>query len=196
MHPFKKGDIVVLKTGTAPQRVLDVGRHNGDYAVRTVYLSDPYDTYETQRRWRVARDYQLYNREADEPATENTTMADLYQTKTGEALFGTLLARNSAGRLVLEIKGTGQVRDFAPDEVEIVRPYTVRVRNMLSGQTLNMTSAAGAVAKNDIVIHDGGVIYVVEAVDTKSAKTSGSLSGRKLVTEAFASVEDNAPAGE
>lgn len=193
---FNKGDIVVLKTGEAPQRVLDVchgGSSKYGWAIRAQYLNDPDDNYGTSRRWRAADDFKPY--EGDAPETETTDMAnELYQTKTGDALFGTLLARNSAGRLVLEIKGTGQVRDFAPDEVEVVRPYTVRVRNVTTGQQVHRTAAKGSVVVGDVLLH-GGALYEVEAIDTKSGKPSGTLTGRKLVTEKIAEVADDEAEG-
>lgn len=173
--------------------MLQVGRYNGDYAIRAQYLNDPDDNYGTSRRWRVARDFKPY--EGDAPETETTNMAnELYQTKTGDALFGTLLARNSAGRLVLEIKGTGQVKDFAPDEVEVVRPYTVRVRNVMTCQQQHRTAAKGAVVVGDVLL-TGGALFEVEAIDTKNANPVGTLTGRKLATEAIAEVAEDEAEG-
>ena len=192
---FNKGDIVVLKTGEAPQRVLDTSEGVGirGWAIRAQYVNDPHDNYGTSRRWRAADDFKPY--EGDAPETETTDMAnELYQTKTGEALFGTLLALNSAGRLVLEIKGTGQVKDFAPDEVEVVRPYTVRVRNITTGQQQHRIAAKGAVVVGDVLL-TGGALYEVEAIDTKNAKPVGTLTGRKLATEKIAEVAEDEAEG-
>jgi hypothetical protein len=69
-------------------------------------------------------------------------MNDLYQTKTEPKEYGTLLAKNSAGRLVLEIRGTTIVKDFAPDEVEIVRlGPQLQIAKSLVDECLNEWSA-------------------------------------------------------
>ena len=192
MHEFAEGDIVVLKTGEAPQVVLALGRYYGMPSLRTRYVSDRDDSYDTSRTWRAASDFKPYK--GGKTATE-TKMADLYQTKTGEVEFGTLLARNSLGRLVLEMKGTGQVRDFDPSELEIVRPYTVRVVESSTGRTVNKTAIKGSVQVGDIILSKGS-FETVEAIDTKSNSPKGSLSGRKVVTEALVEVAAEEGEGE
>jgi hypothetical protein len=115
----------------------------------------------------------------------NTLMATLYQTKEETPRFGTKLAVNSAGKYVLEMKGTGEVLAFAPADVEVVMPYTVRVR-MSGGKTggeYDFFSVPGALKKGDCVGTVGYGIVVVTAVDTKSSRATKPLRGRKLVSE-------------
>ena len=108
---------------------------------------------------------------------------DLYQTKDGK--FGMLLARNSAGHLVLEMKGSGVVETHAPDDVEIVRPYTVRVRH-IGGKTgtYDAVTTPGSVSVGDLVVTSSGALVRVAALDTKST-TDTVLRGSKLVTVAI-----------
>lgn len=108
-------------------------------------------------------------------------MNDLYQTKTEPKEYGTLLAKNSAGRLVLEIRGTTIVKDFAPDEVEIVRPYTVELCNLSTGNLMHYISVPGALAQCDLVVASNQ-LHRVTRIDTKS-KSACVLIGRKLLSE-------------
>lgn len=196
MHEFSIGDFVALKNGEAPQKVISAVIRHGEQMLKCRYLSagdDP--SYDDSVRWRHARDYRLITPKGYAPKPETKTMADLYQTKTGDVEFGTLLARNSLGRLVLEMKGTGQVRDFDPAEVEIVRPYTVRVVESATGRTVNKIAAKGSVQVGDIILHKGA-FETVEAIDTKSDKIGGTLKGRKIVTEALAEVAAEEGEGE
>ena len=197
MHEFAEGDIVVLKTGEAPQVVLALGRYNGTPSLRTRYVSDPDDCYDTSRRWRAASDFRRYQGDTPETATETkTAMATLYQTKTGEVEFGTKLAVNSKGQLVLEMKGTGEIRAVDPKEVEIVRPYTVQLQNMASGQMAHRTAVKGTVAVGDLLVDNSGQFCRVVDIDTKNPSPKGKLTGRKLVTEALAEVAAEEDEGE
>lgn len=121
------------------------------------------------------------------PTTEgNTTMPKLYQTKEETPRFGTLLATNSAGKYVIEMKGTGEVLTFDKSDVEEVKPYTVRIKFQDSSNEYDYLSRKGDVEKGDMIIVDGnGHIAKVTAVDTKSDRATKELSGRKVVTTPF-----------
>lgn len=117
-------------------------------------------------------------------AEEKKEMTKLYQTKEATPRFGTLLAFNSAGQAVLEMKGSGEVLTFEPKDIEVVRPYTVDVR--FAGETMHYSylSKPGAVKIGDVVLMDNGAKMVfVRAIDTKSDKATKVLRGRRLVTE-------------
>ena len=116
----------------------------------------------------------------------NTTMSKLYQTKEETPRFGTLLATNSAGKYVIEMKGTGEVLTFDKGDVEEVKPYTVRIKFQDSSNEYDYLSRKGDVEKGDMIIVDGnGHIAKVTAVDTKSDRATKELSGRKVVTAPF-----------
>lgn len=116
----------------------------------------------------------------------NIIMAKLYQTKEETPRFGTLLATNSAGLYVMEMKGTGEVLTFAKADVEEVKPYTVRIKFQDSTTEYDYLSRKGDVEKGDMVIVDGsGSFAKVVAVDTKSDRATKELVGRKVVTAPF-----------
>jgi hypothetical protein len=115
-------------------------------------------------------------------AKEND-MAKLFQTKEETPRFGTMLATNSAGKYVLEMKGSGDVLTFEKSEVEEVKPYTVGVRFELNGIEYHYLSRKGDVEKGDILFVSGSGSYAfVTSVDTKSDKATKELTGRKVLT--------------
>jgi hypothetical protein len=122
--------------------------------------------------------------ESDETtnAKEND-MAKLFQTKEETPRFGTMLATNSAGKYVLEMKGSGDVLTFEKSEVEEVKPYTVGVRFELNGIEYHYLSRKGDVEKGDVLFVSGSGSYAfVTSVDTKSDKATKELTGRKVLT--------------
>lgn len=121
---------------------------------------------------------------------ETITMSKLYQTIAEPIQFGAFLAFNSAGQVVLEMKGTGGgVSAFNPDAVEEVRPYTVAA--VSGGSPRHYITKKGAVEKGDVVLTPTGTLLHIIRLDTKSAKVDGTLKGRKLLTSGV-----ELPAGE
>lgn len=126
---------------------------------------------------------------------EENTMAKLYETKEETPRFGTYLATNSAGKIVLEMKGTGIVETFEKAEIEEVKPYTVRVRyNACGGSRDNgyeFFAKKGEVEKGDLLfLADYQEFGIVVAVDTKSNRATKNLHGRKLLSEPFGNADD------
>lgn len=124
--------------------------------------------------------------EYDEIEQGEDTMTKLYQTKEKTSRFGTLLATNSRGQYVLEMKGTTEVLAFDKELIEEVHPYTVRVRFAGSPQSQEFVSFEGYVEKGDAIVVESegsaGTLAVVVEVDTKSPKATIELRGRKLVS--------------
>lgn len=120
---------------------------------------------------------------------ETITMSKLYQTVSEPTQFGTFLAHNSAGQIVLEMKGSGGVAAFNPADVEEVRPYTVAA--VSGGSPRHYITQKGSVEKGDVVLTPTGTLLHIIRLDTKSAKVEGTLKGRKLITS-----EVTLPAGE
>lgn len=205
--PFKVGDIVKLKTGTSLQRVTGVQFRRQTakpwkscdgscmWCVSAEYLnSGPYYDAAGRELWRDAWDYELVN-QPEQQKKETTQMTKLYKTTIdGKDAFGTLLARDSNGNLVLEIKGTGQPVAVKPEDAEEVRPYTVAVRFFGGNGTLATTeyhfeTDKGAVKKGDLVVLSGPasasgepVLALVSRVDTKSDRATKRLNGVVLQT--------------
>lgn len=185
--PFKEGDLVRLVNGKKPQRVIDTHYQKiSGWRIRAAYL-EAHDYVSYPPKWRTARDYVLYNRASEAEPQENTYMAKLFQINTGdnEPKFGTYLATNSVGHLVLEIKGTGEVRAFSPEDVSEVKPYTVALK-FVGASSRNPThyrSKPGALERGDMVIFVDGAIAIVTKIDTKQEGAQSLGKGvRKLVT--------------
>ena len=212
MTTFKLGEIVRKKNGWSPMEVTWVSTFGGQ--VRVKYCSRRISTYQEhfdqEGETGLAKNFVLV-REPDEEfsrcrgdwkdrmadrhmeqlekqkQTGVTNMNKLYQTKEETPRFGTYLAINSAGLIVLEMKGTGAVEAFDKKEVEEVKPYTVRVRFTGSNQQgYEFFASKGDVEKGDLLYLKGyNDLAQVIAVDTKSSKATKNLVGRKLLTESF-----------
>ena len=85
--------------------------------------------------------------------------------------YGHKLAVNSAGKWVMEVKGTGEVITCDKDDVEEVMPYTVSVQFETGKQYYSYLAEKGSVELNAFYIFDaplGRAIAQVIKLDTKS----------------------------
>lgn len=84
--------------------------------------------------------------------------------------YGSLLAINSSGKMVMEIKSTGEVIAVDPSSVEEVLPYTISV-SFGKGQLYHYLAPKGVYKVGDVCVLDAplgrGIVNVVD-VDTKS----------------------------
>lgn len=188
--PFQPGEVVVLKTGTAPQIVTDVNQTNGVWYLRCRYTRYFPNIEEVARNWRCADDYLHYvgdpeDHDYNQKVNTVANAPKLYQTLEETPRFGTYLATNSIGQIVLEMK-TGQanvnVEAFEKDKVEEVKPYTVSIA-INNGNELHFTCPKDAVKENDVVILDSGDFGRVTKINTGWSGTTRELKGRKVVTE-------------
>ena len=192
MRRFEIGDILKLKNGRSPILVMDVKvTSNGTQYIRGMYLSsikgtktDPTNSY-AWGSWRKAMDfephpnYPIYRHarpwesphvgRKEPPVTENL----LYQTtnETGEVLFGTHIATDSKGRMVLEMKGSGNVLAFNDSELEVVTPYTIQLAPLLKdgSSQIHVLGVEGQVEKGDVLLElDSGVMWRVTVLGSKS----------------------------
>jgi hypothetical protein len=210
---FFPGDIVRRSGGWTPMRVVRATSYDvelvycpGNLSTPEVYsndeikkVTDPVKEFARSPGWesrlteqdKIALSRQRHVTAESLPwqyqnKAKETTMTKLYQTKEATPRFGTLLATNSAGLLVMEMKGTGEVLTFAKNDVEEVKPYTVRIKFQDSHTEYEYLSRKGDVEKGDMVILNGnGHIAKVVAVDTKSDKATKDLVGRKVMTTPF-----------
>ena len=116
-------------------------------------------------------------------------MTTLYEipskTKSGKSRFGTKLATNSNGEIVLEIKGTnGSVEAFDPKTITEVAPYTVSAYDR-TGSTFHYTTEKNSVKVGDIIMIGNNIdtCIVIRELDTKSKKPITTLKGIKILTE-------------
>lgn len=115
-------------------------------------------------------------------------MNELYEIKIGtETAYGYKLAMNSENKLVMEIKGNGNIVVVNPDDVKEIMPYTISVTSFSGDAARSYTIESGKVAVNDIVLHTpkGSKtvgLGIVTALDTK-VKGAAQFTGSKLVAE-------------
>ena len=206
---FKVGDLVRLKTGKSPQKVMQVMTRfdRMSYVVRCAYMSDiryaescneRVDAY--CRKTRPESDFVLYEEEPIQQLPGVEPMADLYQLKKNSMRFGIAMmnsagqvVRNSQGHMILEMKGeNGKVEAFPEDELELVTPYTVNLHRLSLGESkagdqIHVIAEAGQVKKDDVLLElNSGMIWRVTALDTKCRSPKTNVSKWiKIQTEAI-----------
>ncbi len=97
-------------------------------------------------------------------------MNTLYQTNDKTPRFGTFLAKNSKGEIVLEMKGEGgAVEAFNADEIEEVQPYTVNLQPIdKSLSSVQVICHKRQVELDDVLLElDTGLIWRVTKLDTR-----------------------------
>lgn len=204
---FKVGDIVRLKAGWTAKEVaavvhekelkhsrcyVEYDKHSrSGYYLVTRYLHYKDEHLNDLETVRCIEDFVFWDGDAlstEQEANrlhqqkENEPMNKLYQI-IGEDRFGTFLANNSEGKIVLEMKGEGgKVEAFDKDKVEEVKPYTYKCRAIATtsqrriGQVAHLEGEKGVAKKGELIIRPSGTIYVVEQANSK-AKPTGKLYG-------------------
>jgi hypothetical protein len=170
---FKEGDIVRLKTGTAPIRVeVSSGR----------YLTGQYVNSETRVVARKCDDFVLHEDYNDLNKTEGTTMTntntlfEITLDDSTDSVYGHYLATNSSGKWVMEEKGTGKIHTVDKASVQEVLPHTIGVQFLDGGvgKTYSYFAEKGQFNVNDLYVINNSLAVVV-AVDTKSKQATKSF---------------------
>ena len=177
---FKVGDIVKLKTGTAPIKVTGVSNsHLLKYNISGRYVNTSHTIL-----LRSEEEFEFYNNE------EENNMSTLYQfTVDSDTKYGTYLATNSQGLSVMEEKGTGVIYTVAKTSVEEVLPYTIDVVFLLTGNKTEYSylAPAGKYQVGEVFLLEskyGHGLCVITNVDTKSkAATTDFNPITKVLTE-------------
>lgn len=188
---FNVGDLVRLTAGEAQMKVLKIRTRESGNEMQADYVSRIKRGYVTSTRWRSEHDYTHFNKNTNNIPTEkeNTEMKNkLYQTKEAAARFGMLLATNSQGKLVLEMKGTGEVLAFDSTEVEVVTPYTFGVKFPNNHTEYHYLGKAGEVEVGDMIMLDSSPVGKFEiarvtSINTRSEVATVIFRGSKLVTQ-------------
>lgn len=100
----------------------------------------------------------------------------LYKVKSEET-YGFVVGKDSRGRLLLEIKGNGNIRAFDKEEIEEVLPYTITVK--YNGFTEHYLTEEGLYEKGDILLiqdDDDFVLARVVEVNTRQKQASEEAS--------------------
>jgi hypothetical protein len=173
---LKVGDVLLPKRAKVPKKVVKIYTRNDrlDYIVL-----EPMDywkgmSYKTASSYPVSlyndrdlNDYYKYDGNVNEQEGNNT-MSKLFKV-IGEEVYGIHIGTNTAGELVLEIRGDANnaIKAFKKDLLEEVKPYTVKLVNVTgAGNPRHATVEKDKLGKNDIVLWAGSIWSVVE-LDTK-----------------------------
>jgi len=167
---FNVGDIVTLRGCSGLMEVLSVNPHS--QTVLTNYCSSIRAGYNDR-----ARRYPFDRLELHIPKEE--PMAQLFETPDGK--FGTELAKNSQGQMVLEIKGTGEVKAYDPKTLKEVVPYTVAIKTENQSQ-FHIEAREDQFKKGDYVLVNF-TVGIVTDLDTKCRSPRKQKNLRKLITE-------------
>lgn len=174
-HYFKKGDIVIKKRGTHPWKINEVygnmlyGKYLGS--------GSSVNSHHTNVR--------PYKEEIEQKGTEEMAPAIYKITLEDRETYGTKAGEDSAGRYLMEEKGTGAIIIVPKESVEEVLPYTFAAR--MNGNTRHFVGSAGSLEVGDLLMYtpdgiDRAAIALVVEVDTKK-KGANIFKGRKIVTE-------------
>lgn len=185
---FKIGDFVRLKAGWTRMVVV----HTGVSAVTAAYCK----TGDGQKQIANPQLYSGYTRSAsgfvmwkeNETKKEENAMPKLYQTKEKTARYGTYLAKNSDGKIVLEMKDSSNMFEaFDPKDVEEVLPWTFYAVVVGAGSgrrhECHYSTKKNAVNVGDLLLSDSGNLYRVKQVNTKCADPKKEFAGARLQTE-------------
>lgn len=171
---FQEGDIVTLKHGVGLMQVLKVDPSRREALVN--YCSSIRSGHTDKVKRRPFSDLK-----PAKSIPQEEPMAKLYETNDGK--FGTELAKNSQGQLVLELKGSGEVKAYDLKNLKEVVPYTVCINFPSGPGQLHVETLEGKLAKGDCVMmaHHIGVVVEVDTKCRNPHQTKTAL--KKLVTE-------------
>ncbi len=180
---FKVGDLVRLKTGQAPQRVINVlwSDSTWRYEIKCEYLNSRKELI-----FRPETDFEIYTQ--IQQTEEIFEMKDKLFKTIKDNRFGIGLAVDSDGKYVLKMQDSGNFEAFAEVDLKRVMPYTFDVEFVTGASARNnrysYRGREGQVEVNDLLIlEDSFSIARVVAVNTESESATKTFVGRKLVTE-------------
>lgn len=103
----------------------------------------------------------------------------------GKTVFAKKLTVNSGGLWVMEAKGSGEVFTANKEDCTEVVQYTIKVKNINTGDTTSYVSEQGKFEVGDVFVMKSGSFAVITAVDTKDRRTTAEFKpSRRFVLEA------------
>jgi hypothetical protein len=190
---FQVGDFVRLKTGSTKMKVIAVYPDiSGDTFIEAEYVKSKYTSYASCSKFTkwindLNPNVIVYSNDYNPKIVSNFEKENknmLYVTKNeGEKLYGTFLAKDSEGRLVLEMKnGVDKIKAFDVSEVEEVLPYTIKVKALFGREEKHVSIKENSVKVGDLLFVYPDYFYIVKELNTKY-KSAEEFKGVKLVTE-------------
>jgi len=179
---FTLGQLVKLKTGTAPLRITDACYSD---SMQRVEIKCEYLNSRKELDFRPEADYEIYIETRPDQSKEDPMKGKLFQTLDG-SVYGEGLVIDGDGKYVLKLN-SGDYKAFAPAELKRVMPYTYDVVfNGMSNKRYSYLGKAGSVEVGDILIEANDfTIARVVAVGTESDSATKKFTGFKLVTAAL-----------
>lgn len=177
---FSVGDLVRLRGGQAPQRVVEVRDGYGGYQIRCDYL-----TSRKQNAFRHEADFIAILDIDTETKEEDPMKGKLFQTLDG-SVYGEGLVIDGDGKYVLKLNN-GEYKAYASTELKRVMPFTFdAVYSGMAGKRYSFLGKAGSVEVGDILMDakDFTILRVV-AVGTESDSATKTFEGVKLKVEAL-----------
>lgn len=172
---FKEGDIVRLKNGTSPMRVIKAQ----GYAIHCEYLSS-----RKQLGFRTQDDFVLYEPNTAKELNEITVKKEtemtvkLYKTVDGNR-YGEYKA-NDGDKLLLLMQDSNTYEAFAADQIKRVMAFTFDVMFNGQGKVYSYLGTEGDVVVGDLLLTDEMSIARVVAVGTESESATKRFKGVKL----------------
>ena len=144
-----------------------------------IVLWDP-DDPDMPKNYHLSKNKNSYRK--SEPMTKT-----LYQTIVADgdqSQYGEKIATDSSGRIVLEMKGSGDVKTFLKSEIKEVIPYTFEAKSLISsGHTCHYSiDDPSAVELGCIIVSKSLNLYMVTKLDSKSKKPKKAFVGTVLTT--------------
>lgn len=120
---------------------------------------------------------QTYTKNKPTVKSKETKMTNiLYKVKANET-YGFIAGKDSKGRVLLEVKGTGEIKAFTKDEIEEVTQYTIQLRS--PSNRIDLISEEGIYNVGDVVLvktSNGPIVMDVLYVNTKNKSISKEAS--------------------
>jgi hypothetical protein len=189
---FDIGDIITVRYGKAPAIVTWVGTYEVTFQyyrsghMDTIPTNDAhfYEDQEGPLEDMVCRvkGFEYFNNNVKTQEDNTMTLNALYEVTQGkETQYATKLAVNSAGKWLMEEKGTGNTLVVDKENVQEVMPHTITVKRGTSSKSCSYFADAGVYTVGDFYITDGAsgstqektfAIEQITGVDTKAKHAS------------------------
>lgn len=178
MGNFKVGDYVKKRCG---KTIAVVESSYGDYysyvTVRTVDKNRRY-------HWYISDLVLVENYIPEGEMVKSQKTLYSFVDDSGKTQYGSHVGTDSSNRLLIEVKGSGEIVVKSIKELEEVLPYTFSA--IINGKETHFQTEPGALNKGDVLLYTGTqvpVVVSVKDIDTKSREARSKFNGVKLVTE-------------
>jgi hypothetical protein len=166
---FEKGDIVRLRKGKLPLRVVTCYKITKRYDLMYLHSED-------MKYYVPESNIVAYEEQPEQKENQMTQLYEFVDATTNTTKFGTQLATNSEGKWVMEVKGTGEVLVIPAKDAKKVMPYTIGVKFEQNGQEYHYLAEKGKYEQGQVFItnslNGNYQIAVIHRINTESDKAN------------------------